>query len=414
MLFCIPNLPSPYVEVIGRVDAMRLRLKYMLQQAPRRWTGLLRRSTFARAIQGSNSIEGFHVTVDDAAAAVDDEEPLDEKTEAWYAVRNYREAMTYVLQLADDPHFVHHEAVLRSLHFMMTSHDLKANPGRWRPGVIFVRREGSNEIVYEGPDAADVPALMAELRLSLNVTDDVPTMVRAALAHLNLVMIHPFSDGNGRMARALQSLVLAREGILDPTFSSIEEYLGRNTPDYYAVLGEVGQGRWHPERDALPWIRFCLTAHYRQAETLLRRTQETGQLWEALAQEIERRGLQERLTAALLDAAYGYRVRNTTYRKATGVSEGVASRDFAALVSAGFWSRRGRSGAATIRRANGSSSCARGWICHACRRNPSRARRCEKSRRRTWRRRLARSEPRRRFSWKGRREAGPPFQEKGR
>jgi len=341
MLFVIPELPDQYLAVIEKIDEMRLRLRFMLQQAPRRWTGLLRRSTFARAIQGSNAIEGFHVTVDDAAAAVDDEEPLDEKTEAWYAVRNYREAMTYILQLADDSHFIHHEALLRSLHFMMTNHDLKANPGRWRPGVIYVRRDPTNEIVYEGPDAADVPALMKELIQSLNTQNSQPIMVRAAMAHLNLVMIHPFSDGNGRMARALQTLVLAREGILDPTFSSIEEYLGGNTPEYYEVLGEVGQGKWHPENDAQSWVKFCLTAHFRQAETLLRRTQETGRLWAALDELTREHGLHERTTAALLDAAYGYRVRNTSYRKAVEVSDGVASRDLATLVTSGLLVARG-------------------------------------------------------------------------
>ena len=331
MLYQTPTLPPQYLDVIQRVDDMRLRLKFMLQQGPRRWTGLLRRSTFARAIQGSNSIEGFHVTVDDAAAAVDGDEPLDEKTESWYAVRGYREAMSYVLQLADDAHFVHHEAVLRSLHFMMTSFDAKSSPGRWRPGAIYVKREGTSEVVYEGPDAARVPELVADLVQQLNERNTIPVLVRAALAHLNLVMIHPYSDGNGRMARALQTLVLAREGILDPTFSSIEEYLGLHTQDYYAVLGEAGQGRWHPERDALPWVKYCLTAHFRQAETLLRRTQETGRLAEMLEAEVSTHGLPERTVAALLDAAYGYRVRNTTYRKAVDVSDALSSRDLSAL-----------------------------------------------------------------------------------
>ena len=94
------------------------------------------------------------------------------------------------------------------------------------------------------------------------------------MAHLNLVMIHPFKDGNGRMARALQTLVLAREAILAPEFSSIEEYLGRNTPAYFDVLGQVGGGKWQPERDARPWVRFVLTAHYRQALILERRPRE--------------------------------------------------------------------------------------------------------------------------------------------
>jgi Fic family protein len=336
MIYPLPNPSQEDLQVVAQVDEMRLRLKFMLQQAPRRWSGMLRRSTFARAIQGSNSIEGFQVTVDEAAAVVDGEEPLDEKTEAWYAVRGYREAMTFILQAASDPHFVHHEAVLRSLHFMMTSFDLKSNPGRWRPGAIYVKRDGTQEIVYEGPDAALLPQLTAELVDQLNATTGVPVLVRAAMAHLNLVMIHPYSDGNGRMSRALQTLVLAREGVLDPTFSSIEEYLGRNTPAYYEVLGLVGQGAWHPANDVTPWVRFCLTAHYRQAETLLRRTEETGALAGLLEQEVQRLGLNDRTVMALLNAAYGYRVRNPDYRIAADVSEAVATRDLTALVTAGL------------------------------------------------------------------------------
>lgn len=342
MLYQLHDLPAEYLGVVERVDEIRLRLRFLLQQQPARWTGLLRRSEFARAIQGSNSIEGFNVTVDDAVAAIEGEEPLiDERTEAWLAVRGYREAMTYILQLSDDAHFAHHEAMLRSLHYMMLSYDLGKHPGRWRPGVIYVRRESTNDIVYEGPDAALVPALMDELVKSLNASSSLPIMVRAALAHLNLVMIHPFSDGNGRMARALQTLVLAREGILSSAFSSIEEYLGRNTQDYYKVLAGVGQGAWHPERDPLPWIRFCLTAHYRQAETLLRRSQEAGRLWSELELEIKRRGLQERMVLALHDAAFGFRVRNTIYRKAAEVSDAVASRDLGQLVTAGLLVARG-------------------------------------------------------------------------
>jgi len=337
MLYQLKELPSEYLRVIERLDEMRLRLRFLLQQQPTRWTGLLRRSEFARAIQGSNSIEGFNVTVDDAVAAVEGEVPLiDERTEAWLAVRGYREAMTYILQLSDDAHFAHHESMLRSLHYMMLSYDLGKHPGRWRPGVIYVRREHTSEIVYEGPDAALVPALMEELVASLNEVKSLPIVVRAALAHLNLVMIHPFSDGNGRMARALQTLVLAREGILSSAFASIEEYLGRNTQGYYNVLAEVGHGSWHPERDPLKWVRFCLTAHYRQAETLLRRSQEAGRLWAELEAEIKRRGLQERMILALHDAAFGYRVRNTTYRKAAEVSDAVASRDLGQLVAAGL------------------------------------------------------------------------------
>src|ERR1039457_6403278 len=229
---------------------------------------------------------------------------------------------------------------------MMINYDLTKNPGRWRPGPINVRDERKGEVIYEGPAFELVPELMTELSGQLNAKEDCPSMVRAAMAHLNLVMVHPFSDGNGRMARCLQTLVLAREGILEPQFCSIEEYLGRNTQAYYDVLAGVGQGRWTPRNDARRWIRFCLTAHYRQAETLLRRTSEISRLWDELEELVRLHQLPERMQFALADAAMGLRVRNASYRSAAEVSENLASRDLSLLVRKGLLmadgERRGR------------------------------------------------------------------------
>jgi Fic family protein len=332
--------------VVAKIDNLRTQVQFFLQGKPRRWTGLLRRSTFARAIQASNSIEGYNVTYEDAVAAVGSEEPFDEKNEAWMAVVGYRTAMSYILQLVDDPNYVHNEGTIRSLHYIMIGYDITKHPGLWRPGSIYVRNEPTGAIVYEAPDVELVRPLVQELIDSLNRHSTLPPMVRAAMAHLNLVMIHPFSDGSGRMGRALQTFVLSREGILDPTFSSIEEYLGHNTPDYYAVLAEVGKGAWHPENDSLPWVKFCLTAHYRQAETLLRRTKEMERLWNIIEEEVKRLGLNERMALALSDAAFGARVRNASYRGLADLSDQVAGRDLLTLTEAGLLvpqgERRGR------------------------------------------------------------------------
>ena len=158
---------------------------------------------------------------------MEDEEPIDADRRTTLEIVGYRNALTYIQQLADDADFVLDESLLRSLHFMMLGHDLTKSPGRYRPGQIFVHDEERNLRVYEGPEADEVPLLMQELVGSLKTTNDAcPVFVRAAMAHLNLVMIHPFRDGNGRMARALQTMVLAREKILSPEFSSIEEWLG--------------------------------------------------------------------------------------------------------------------------------------------------------------------------------------------
>ncbi len=338
MLFEVPPLRVE-LEVLQLVEDLHLRLRHRVSQ-PRRWTGSLRRMTLARAVQGSNSIEGYNASLDDVVAALDDEEPLDASAEVRKALDGYRDAMTYVLQLATQPRVVINEPLLQALHFMMLKHDLGKSPGLWRPGEIYVRRDEDGEVVYEGPDADDVPSLMSELVGSLGERDEHHALVRAAMAHLNLVMIHPFRDGNGRMARCLQTLVLAREKILSPEFNSIEEHLGRNTEAYYNVLAEVGQGRWHPEHDARPWIQFCLTAHFRQARTLVRRVQETERLWEELLRLVGQAGVPERSVGALMDAAFGFRLRNATYRRAVLYTEGeemqeqTASRDLKALVEA--------------------------------------------------------------------------------
>lgn len=336
MIFTDLTITQAERDVIARIDDVRQTLKYALS-SPARWYGVLRRSTFARAIRGSNSIEGFNVTAEDAIAAVDGAEPFDAEFHAWQAITGYRNAMTYVLQLAHDPHFSYDESLIRGLHYMMLQYDLTKNPGRWRPGPIAVIDEQKREKVYEGPDAELLPKLMRELVESANAQDSgLPIMIRAALSHLNLTMIHPFSDGNGRMARCLQTLVLAREGILEPEFCSIEEYLGQNTPEYYQVLANVGQGAWHPENDAKPWIRFCLVAHFRQASLLLRRSKETKRVWDSLELEISNRGLPDRYILALADAAFGLRVKNSTYRSAAEITENVASRDLKELVDSGF------------------------------------------------------------------------------
>ena len=275
--------------------------------------------------------------------AVDAEEPFDAKSETWAAVVGYRQAMTYVLQLVKRPQFAYSTESIRALHYMMVQQDLSKLPGNWRPGPIAVFDERKNELVYEGPDPDLVPPLMEELAQQLNADTEASPLVSAAMAHLNLAMIHPFKDGNGRMARCLQTLVLARRLTqIDPNFVSIEEYLGRNTQQYCDVLLDVGKGRWSPEGDAKRWVHFCLTAHYIQATTIKRRLRVIHRVWEELEIEAKKRALPERVIPALAEAAWGLRIRNAGYRKAADVSSQVASRDLTNLVNIGLLQMKGR------------------------------------------------------------------------
>lgn len=353
-----PELDDAEKAVRDEIQRLNDALAYQVRQH-NRWTAPLRRMTFARNVQGSNSIEGINASVDDVAAIAAGEKPasVDEETER--ALAGYQLAMTYVLQLAQDPVVVD-PTLIRSLHFMVNSYDLTTRPGRYRAGPVYVRRESTGDIVHEGADFESLPDLMAELADTVMSSDD--RLIDAAMAHLNFVLIHPFKDGNGRMSRVLQSLALAAGDDISPVFYSIEEYLGRHTQAYYDVLAEVGQGQWAPEsttpEHVRPWIRFILTAHLNQALERAQRIASAGRASAALGDMLEDAGIDDRAMDPLFDALFGSSVTRGRYiaslaESGITISPQTATRDLVALVKAGLLvatgEKRGRAYAASQR-----------------------------------------------------------------
>jgi Fic family protein len=159
---------------------------------------------------------------------------------------------------------------------------------------------------------------------------DAHVVVRAAMAHLHFVSVHPFRDGNGRVSRIVQSLVLAREGLLAPEFVSIEEYLGRSTGTYYATLQKVQGGTYRPERDAAAWVRLCVQAHVEQARLRLEQVAEAGTRWSFLEELVERRDWPDRLVIALEQSLF-QGVDRASYATEADVSAPTASNDFRRL-----------------------------------------------------------------------------------
>ncbi|GAA2628533.1 Fic family protein [Paractinoplanes durhamensis] len=343
MLYEMPALDADDLRVLGELDAMRAELGVQLRAKPH-WEGQLRRSLFAAAIQGSNTIENITISNSDARALVE-HAPMSASAgeETQQAVAGYRDAMTYVQQTPLMGFFEYSETLLSALHFMITKYQPGKWPGRYRAGGIYVTSADRLEPAYTGPDADLVSGLMGELIEWLRDGDpDAPAYARAAMAHLNLVGIHPWRDGNGRTARAVHTLVLARTGELLSEFSSIEEWLGEqiNTVQYYAALRSVQQGTFEPGRDAHSWLRFVLTAHHRQAQRVKRRSEWTVRVWNDLATLAADRGLPERVVSALYGAAIG-EVRRTTYQQDEGLTRDQAIRDIQALTRAGLLAPQG-------------------------------------------------------------------------
>lgn len=341
MLFTYPRIDAAEERVLAQIAELREKLKFNVNAEPRRWTGLLARMTRARALRASNSIEGINISNEDALAAVDGEEQADADRPTRLSIEGFQSAMNYILQRCRDQSLRFSLDMILSIHFMITQSDLKANPGILRPGWVGVRNSQTGDVVHEGVDRERLEPLMTELVNYMNSPEMPHSVIRGAMTHLNIAMLHPFSDGNGRTARCLQTAILAHDGIAAPIFSSMEEYIGFNQLTYHEVLSRVGGGKWNPSNDAKPWIRFCLTGHYRQAQTLLRRLAEFDRVYGELERMTRRKALPERTTLALIQAAFGLRVRNASYRATAEISNNLASRDLKSLVDAGLLQAKG-------------------------------------------------------------------------
>lgn len=343
MIYQIPAPSEDDEQALERIEELRRRLRHRLH-VPRQWHGTLRRVVQAAAVQGSNSIEGYTTSVENAAAIIDGEDPEGPNEETRQAILGYQEAMTYALRVAPTGSQLN-ETLLKALHYMMLKHNLDKNPGEWRSGAVWVE-DAEHNLVYEAPEKDRVDGLMAEM-LEQSATREAPSMIVAAMAHLNLTLIHPFSDGNGRMARCAQSFVLATEGESHPWFASIEEHLGYNTAAYYEALSTVSQGSWSPERSARPWVAFVLDAREQQVQRHLRRIQATEALWDACERLAEQNRLPSRVVGPMCDAARGWRLYRSLYTKVvawtTGdhLSAAMATRDLSALVEAGLLRPKG-------------------------------------------------------------------------
>jgi Fic family protein len=333
-----PDLTSSDERVLGEIEQMRDRIRRQMSVTAPKSVAAVRKYLTADAIAASNWIEGFKVSTVDAQDLMDGERDVDVSDANRDETLAYQRMMTYIQTLHDVEDFGYDKSLLNALHWMLQGHrHTRQKPaGQWRKRAVYVTDPRDPGVAaYTAPDAKDVPGLIAELTAWLNAEDDTHPLVRAAMAHLHLVSIHPWPDGNGRMSRSLQTLMIAREGVLAPEFSSIEAWLGRpgNTWEYYRELQQRG-ATYLPDQEVSSWMRFNLTAYHQQAQTVQARIDRSGQVWEALFAFAGTEKLDERMVSALHDVAMAGRARRFRYEQTEGLSLQQAQRDLRDLVAA--------------------------------------------------------------------------------
>jgi Fic family protein len=340
MIYKTPPLGKELTDRLDELDRLRAALHHEVS-TPSPWLGTLRRQAKLASVESSVSIEGFTVPDDEAAVIVERGEATDPADDDRMAVACYARAMDHVGTMAIDPQFGWCERVILDLHFDACSFQRDKGPGLWRTGPVGVTGP-DGELIYQAPDGDEVVPLMGAVSEWLRGGDSAAhVVVRGAMAHLHTVSVHPFRDGNGRISRLVQSLMLALDGLLSPEFASIEEYLAAHTTDYYGVLQRVQGGAYHPERDATEWVDFCVEAHLAQAEARLRQIEAAGRRWTILEGIVDARGWPDRLVIALEQSLIGGTDRDR-FSSEAGVSFATASNDLRRLLDAGLVTQIGR------------------------------------------------------------------------
>lgn len=210
--------------------------------------------------------------------------------------------------------------------------------GGWRTGAESMRvvsgPMGKERVHFEAPPATDVPAQMQQFLTWWQCSyGAVEGLVRAGLAHLHFVTIHPFDDGNGRIARALTDMALAQDEKRRQRLYSMSAQIVAERNNYYDVLERTQKGSLDVT-DWLQWFLGCLDRAIHRSDVHIDRAFGKARFWEAhAAAGLNQR--QQKVINRLLDAGPGGFEGGLTNRKyvaMTHTSRETAKRDIAELV----------------------------------------------------------------------------------
>ena len=228
----ILNLVADISQQVGALDASALNASPQLRKQNR-----------IKTITGTLAIEGNTLTEEQVTAIVDGKPVLGsvrELAEVKGAIAAYDALPTFTPSAMDD---------LLAAHGLMLS-DILVNAGEFRSQGVGIHKGGV--VHHVAPPAHQLSGLMADLTQWLNSTKDHP-LIASSVFHYEFEFIHPFSDGNGRMGRLWQTLILSK---WHPLFLSLplESVIKEHQQQYYQALEDADQ-----QADSTPFIQFMLS-----------------------------------------------------------------------------------------------------------------------------------------------------------
>ncbi len=251
----------------------------------------------------------------------------------------------FALPLSDERLFAWHAALFPTGRSGMA----RIRAGAWRddrtgPMQVVSGAARRETVHYEASAADRVPAEMQAFFDWFNAGPEIDPVLKAGLAHLWFVTIHPFDDGNGRIARAIADVALARSENSRQRFYSMSAQIRQERDAYYGILEQTQKGAM----DVTPWLDWflgCLGRAIDGAQSTVQDVLTKARFWERF-QAVPLHERQRRVLNRLLDGFEG-KLTSSKYAKLAKCSHDTALRDIVALVEHGILVRGPEGGRST-------------------------------------------------------------------
>jgi Fic family protein len=214
-----------------------------------------RQDAMIRSVHYGTHIEGNELNLSQAEKVLNGQEVAARERDIQEVI-NYRKVMEFIgeAQLSDSETKVNEE-LIKKIHKLTVNKILEPEKcGVFRKTQVVVKNSLTGEVSFKPPMAVAVPFQVKDLVLFINEpTDkDIHPVLKSGTVHYELVRIHPFIDGNGRVARALSTLILFQEGYDIRKFFSLEEYFDADAGAYYDALQSVSKR----DGDLTAWLEY--------------------------------------------------------------------------------------------------------------------------------------------------------------
>jgi len=232
-------------------------------------------------------IEGTRLTLDQAERLWNGEVVPEADPDDTRELLNYRSAFEFVSDCLDSGDSIT-EGLIREIHrkLVVGVRGGKADPGNYRRIQNYVANSSTGDVIYTPPSAVEVPIMMSEMVKWLNADVEMHPVLVSGIAQFQLVHIHPFLDGNGRVSRLLSTLCLYKAGYDLKRLFSISEYYDRDRPTFYRSIQSVRENGM----DMTGWLDYFITG----LETQMIEVKERGE--QVIRRDVlaQKHGLNER------------------------------------------------------------------------------------------------------------------------